>query len=405
MAKTKTTTHKFYVVDLVRNKPKTQFIEIPAYRVDVQIDVTTTGILSAADVPSAAMKRLEDAARVALQRYEDVIAAEAGRLDAKIVGLMATPSEKAQSEALALIQGVNQSIRNALASAQGAADKVVDERLKKEAQGDKNLKEARVRTAVKVGGAVISISTAVAKLVATMGADVSSYLAIGKTLVTMGLEINQQIKNEEKLRKDLVDGVQAYISLRGTTLKQAATRQGVDMSGVDISHPLDAIKKIALKVKAGGAEVLKGRDAQGVATEVMDFVVKGIKSKMSDAEKARILYRNHTAKTRERTDALSLKADDLMKATKASKTLKDGVKLGAQCMALKREVSGLATKLTERERFLDEMQRLMQGNGLTIDDRTTIDKLKELDKTTLASSAQEIASNIKSIYELVSALA
>jgi len=42
MAKKTTTTHNFYVVDLVRSKPRTQYIEIPKTRVDVMIEVTTT---------------------------------------------------------------------------------------------------------------------------------------------------------------------------------------------------------------------------------------------------------------------------------------------------------------------------------------------------------------------------
>lgn len=404
MAKTRITTHKFYVVDLVRKKPRTQFLEIPAYRVDVQIDVTTTGILSASEVPSAAMKRLEDAARGVLENYESVISSEAEKLDAKIVKMSQSPSDKTRAEAEALTQGANQSIKNALASAEGAALKAVEERLKKEAQGDKNLKEARVRTAVKVTSAAITIGQAVARLVPTMGADVHAWYQIGKTIVSMGLEIKQQVKNEEKLRADLEGGVQAYITLRGTILMQAAKRQGADTSGIDFKKPLEAIGAIAEKVRAGGQELLKGRTAKGVAAEVADFVVKGIKAKLNDAEGARVFYRNHTVKTREKVDSLSAEADKLMKKVKAANTLKDGVKLGAACMALKRGVSALAAKLVERERFLDEMQRLMAGNGLNIDDRTTIDKLKEMDKLTVASTAQEIYSHISSVHELITSL-
>ena len=45
MAKKTTTTHRFYVVDLVRTQPRRQFIEIPKTRVDVTIEVTTTALL------------------------------------------------------------------------------------------------------------------------------------------------------------------------------------------------------------------------------------------------------------------------------------------------------------------------------------------------------------------------
>lgn len=126
MAKKTVTTHKFYVVDLVRKKPATQYIEIPKYRVDVDIEVTTKGVLKApAPVPSTALKRLEDAARAELERYEDVIAAEAKRLDAKVVELMQQPSKSGLAEANKMIATTNSMINKALASAEGAAQKAI----------------------------------------------------------------------------------------------------------------------------------------------------------------------------------------------------------------------------------------------------------------------------------------
>lgn len=401
MAKTKTTTHKFYIVDLVRNKPKTQFVEIPPYRVNVEINVTTTGILSASDVPSAAMKRLEDAARAALDIYEKTIATEAARLDAKVVLLMRAPSAQSHAEAEEMIKAINHSIKNALGAAESAANAAVNDRLKKEIQLDKNLKEARVRTGLLVINTGMSLAVSVGKLVATAGADVTSYVSIANTLRVIGTEINQQLKNEDKLRKDLITGMQSFITLRGAALQQAVARQGVDMTGIDISHPLDSIRIIAKKVITGKAELLKGRDAKGVASEVADFVVKEVKAQFYDVESARKAYRNHTAKTRERTDSLSLAADKLTMAMKSATTLKDGVKIGAECMALKRGVRAMATKLTERESFLDEMQALMKGNGLTIDERTTFDKLKALDKMTVVETAADLYSSIKSVTSLL----
>lgn len=286
MAKTKVTTHKFYVVDLVRKKPNLKYLEIPTYRVDVQIDVTTKGILSASEVPSAAMKRLEVAATGALEDYEKIIASEAEKLDAKVDKLVQTGGEKGLAAAEKLVQGANQSIKNALASAEGAAQQAIEARLKKEAQGDSNLKEAQARTVLKWTSGAISIATSVARLVGTMGADVAAYISIAKTLATLGADVIQQIKNEEKLRKDLMDGIQAFITLRGTTLMQAAKRQMVDMSGIEVNHPLDAIKTITGKVMAAGKEVTKGRDAKTIAKDLADFVIKGIKAKQGDAEVA-----------------------------------------------------------------------------------------------------------------------
>jgi hypothetical protein len=396
MAK-KTTTHEFYVVDLIRKKPATTYLEIPKYRVDVSIEVTASD-----PVPESKLKRLEEAARGKLDEYEKVIAEETKRLDGEIAKLMAAPSKANLERAQQMIGDANTSIAGALRGAENAADAAVQARLKKEAQGDKLLKEARVKTGVKVTVGIIKVGGSVAKLVATAGAELTSYKTIVVELVRLGLELNQQLKNEEKLRTDLVDGVQSYITLRGNTIMQAASRQGItDTSGISVSQPLVAVKALALKAKAMGNEVTKGRDAKQIATELLDFVVKGIKAKLGDAEKARKAYREHTTKTRQRTDGVSAKADKLAKAMKSAKTLKEGVKVGAECMRIKAQVSAMAAKLDQREKFLDEMQALMKGNGLSIDDRTTLQKLAALDKTTIIGEANSLKGGLVAIKGLV----
>ena len=403
MAKTTTTTHKFGVVDLIRSKPNLQYIEIPKYKVDVEIVVTTSAKLKKPkEVPSTKMKRLEDAGMAELERYETIIRDEAIKLDGKVADLMKTPGEKAKADAEKMIQATNQMIKNAMSSAEGAAQKAIEARLKKEAKGDELLTEARVKTTVKVTLGVIKIGASVAKLVATSGADVTSYKTILVEVVKLGLEINQQLKNEAKLRKDLNDGIQAYITLRGTMIMQAAERQGItDTSGISVKKPLEAIKKFAGKAEAMGEEVTKGKDAKTIAKSMLEFTVKGIKSKVNDAEKARKAYREHTTKTRHKVDGLGGSADKLMKKARASKTLKDGVKLGAECMTLKRAASEMAAKLTERESFLEEMQALMEGNGMKVEDATVIDKIKALDKKTIATEASSIIGAIKTVKGLV----
>lgn len=406
MAKTNTEHRKFSIVDLVRDKPASRFIEVPKFRVDVDIEVTTKGLLSAPKIAPALLDRLEKAARDELDRYESVISSEAAKLGKKVDDLLATPTPANQKEAEALIQGTNVSINKALASAEGAAQKAVEARLKKEAQGDKNLKEARVRTGVKWSVGVISLAGNVAKLVATMGADVTSYISITKTLYDLGSDLNQQLKNEAALRKDLYGAIQTFITLRGTAIKQAAERQNItDFSGVDVKKPKEAITKLFAKIKAAGTEVTQGKDAKAVASAVLDFVVKAIQSKLADVEKARTAYREHTTKTRHKTDKISIEAGKLQAAMKSATTLKDGVRIGAECMAVKREVTAMARKLEQREAFLAEMQELMKGNGLEIDDRTTIQKLKELDKMSILETGKEIASAIKTIQGTITEIA
>lgn len=403
MAKTKVTTHKFYIVDLVRYKPKTKYLTIDPTRVDIQIDVTTKGILSASEVPSAAMQRLEKAAREALDVYELTIGSEVERLETKIQGLIDTGDPKQIEAADKLIQGVNVSIKNALGSAQGAALKAIELRLAKEAQGDKNLKEAQVKLGFKIGVGLVTIATNVSTLVATMGADVHAYYKIAKTVYDVGKEIYEYNKGEAKLNKELMDAIKVFINLRGSTIMQAAERQMVNTSGLTITKPVEAMKEIVGRVQTAGKEVTKGRDAKSVLLEVMDFVVKGIKAYMADVEKARVAYRNHTVKTRHKVDALSLDADKLMKAMKAATNLKDGVKIGAKCMALKGQVSAMAKKLEEREKFLEEMQDLMKGNGLTIDDRTALQKIKELDVMTMLSEGKALYDAAMEVKDLIEA--
>lgn len=407
MAKKTVTTRKFKIVDLIRYKNSNSMIEVPKYPVEVVIEVTTTSKLrKPKEVPSAKMDRLEKAARAELDRYESIITSEIQKFDLKIQGIMATPSPAALKAAQQIAKTASVMVKNALDSAEGAAVAEVEKTLKKEAQGDSLLKEAQVKTGVKVSVSVISIGANVAKLVATAGADVTSYLLIAKTLVTLSLELKQQLKGEQKLRKDLVNGVQAYLSLRESTIVQAAKRQGLtDVSGIDVKHPMNAVKGIAQKVKAAGEEVSKGRDAKTVATTVLNFIIKGVKSAISDVEKARVAYRNHIVKMRHKIDSISAQADKLMKAMRAAKTLKEGVKIGAECMSVKGKVRGLDGKFVDAETLLGEMQELMKGNGLTIDDRTIIQKIKSFDKATILSEGGDLISNIKTVAGFISNVA
>ena len=403
MAKTKVTTRKFYVVDLVRYKPTTKYLVIDPTRVDIQIDVTTKGILSASDVPSAAMDRLEKAARAALDGYEKTIGSEVARLETKIQSMIDSGDPKQMEAAAGLIQGVNASIKNALANAEGAAKKAVDERLKAEIQGDKNLKEAQIKLGFKIVIGVVSVTTQVAALVASHGADIHAYYSIAKTVYEVGKEIYEYNKGEVKLRQELDTAIKAFISLRGNTLMQAAARQMVDTSGLTITKPVEALKEIVGRVQKAGAEALKGRDAKAVLVEVMDFTVKAIKSQMADVEKARTAYRNHVVKTRQKVDTMSVAADKLMKAMKSATNLKDGVKIGAKCMAVKQGVTAMAKKLEEREAYLTDMQDLMKGNGLTIDDRTALQKIKELDVATILTEGKMLYDAAMEVKDLIEA--
>ncbi len=403
MAKTTDRTFKFSIVDLVRSKPKLEYIEIPAYKVDVEFTITTTSkFKKPAEAPDIAGKRMRAVGEKELERYEKIIKEESVKLDKKIGVLMKTPGKKAQDEAEKLIQGTNQSIMNALNSAQGAAQVAIAKQLKVEANKDKLLTEARVKTTLKVTKSFIKIGTSVTRAVASSGADVLAYKTIAKEIYNLGKEIQQQRKGEEKLRKDLYEAILKYIKLRGTTIMQAAERQGItDTKGLSIKKPLEAISTLADKALAMGDEVAKGRDKKQIAKEIADFAIKGYSSYQKSAETKRQKYREHTTKTRQKVDSMGQKADKMWKIVKKQKTLEEGVKLGAECMGLKRDASAMAAKLEERQKFLGEMEALMAGNGLKVDDTTIVDKIKKLDKMTVLKEGAAMVTSVKGVYTLV----
>jgi hypothetical protein len=188
MPKTAIAKRTFKIVDLIRNRDSFEYIEVPKFPVEINIEVTTTATLTTPKpAPSAVLDRLEKAARDKLDEYETTINEELIKIEKKIKTLMATPTGDALDQAEKLTQGTTVTVKNALASAQGAAEDAVEVRLRKEAQNDDLLTEARVKTGVKVVSGVISVGANVAKLVATLGADVTSYLSIAKTLFKLGL--------------------------------------------------------------------------------------------------------------------------------------------------------------------------------------------------------------------------
>ncbi len=403
MAKTTTAKRVIKIVDLIRKRDTFEYIEVPKFPVEVVIEVTTTAILmTPKPAPSAVFDRLEGVARAKLEEYETIITEELVKIEARIRQLPARPGSEARKEAEEMVETATAVVKKALASAEPAAQKVIEERLKKEIQGDKLLTEARVKTAVKITAGVISLGASAAKLAATSGADVTSYLSIVKTLVSLGLEIKQQLKGEEKLREDLKNGVNAFLAIRGTVIMQAAARQKLSDTSAIPKNPAQAVQFIVKGAIAAGGEVTKGRDAATIAKEVLNFVVTGIKGKLNDAESARVAYRNHTAKMRQKVDAFSAKADELTAAMKSAGNLKDGVKIGAECMTLKATVRRLAAGLQTAETFLDEMQQIMKAGGLECDDATVLEKLQRLDVSTVLTEGGNLALNIKSVYDLVS---
>ncbi len=401
MAKTTTVKGKVDIVDLIRDRKLFPLLNVPAVRVVVEFEVTTTGLLTTpAPAPSAKVKRMQDAAQDKLEEYEKIITQECAKFNKKIEELL---DEGNLKEALSVAATVNTLVKNALASAEGAAQKAVEGAKKKESQGDKLLTEARVKTGVKVTFAGVSLATQAAKLAATSGADVTAYFSIAKTLVQLGLELKQQLKDEPKLRQDLRDGLDAYIALRTTKVMEAARANGLANTSNLPGFP-QVFTFVADAVVKTGSQVTKGKDKGQIAKDIFDFTCKGVANQFKDVETARQMYRNHSTKMRHKVDDVSTQADKLFAAMKKAPNLKEGVKIGAECMQVKGKVRVLAGALDQAVEFLEAMAVAMQGLGLKCDDRTIIEKLKALDTSTIFSEGSGIVSNISAIYSLCQAV-
>lgn len=388
MASTK---RSFYIVDLIRDRKQFQNLDIPPIRVNITIEVE-------ADVPKAKMDRLEKAARTKLEDYESVVTKEADKFNRQIEGLL---KDNKLKEAIAVADQANHAIKNALSSAQGAALAAVETVKKQEAQGDKLLTQARVKVVVTFVIGAVKVATNVARIGASHGGDVHAWLSLAKELYKLGKEIQQQLKDEQQLKDDLVSAIGKYLQLRSTTVASFATKNG--LTGKLPGFP-EVITFVASGVLETAKDTFKGKNAQAVAQDVFKFVVAGVKGPAEKVEKARQAYREQTTKMRQHVDKVSGQGDKLFAEMKKAQTLKEGVKIGAECMQLRAKATRLGKELEAAVAFLNAAQTTMQQFGLTVNDETILDKIARFDIKTIVSEGAGIVEGAKAIYELVDAL-
>jgi len=402
MAKTKVVTRKVDIVDLIRDRKLFPLLDVGPMRVVVDIEVTTTGlIMEPKPAPSAKLDRLEKAAREALDNYEKTITQECEKFSKKISELMEEGKVKEANEMAAT---VNTLVKNALHSAEGAALKAVEDTKKKEFQGDKLLTEARVKTAVKVTFGGVKLATSAVRLAGSHGADLHAYYVIATTLKELGEELNQQLKKEPKLREDLTKAVEAYLKLRDTKVMEAAKANGLTDTSKLPGFP-EVIKFVAESIVKTGKQITKGKDAGAIAKDVLDFTKKAVVAQHQDIEKCRQMYRNQTTIMRQKVDKVSFKADELAAGMKKATTLKQGIAIGAKCMEVKGKVRLLAVDLDKAAGFLATMELVMKEDlGLTVSDKTVMEKLKDIDVATIFTTGSGLYDSIKSVYELAGAI-
>jgi hypothetical protein len=183
---------------------------------------------------------------------------------------------------------------------------------------------------------------------------------------------------------------------------EAAKKQGLTESLGNIEFP-GVISLVAGKVVQAAKQVGKNKEPSAVLKEIGDFVVKGVKSKIDDAEKARKAYREETTSMRQKVDSISAKGDKLFAEMKKQTTLKEGVKIGAQCMQVRSKATNLGKLLEDAVRFLDASQTTLEAAGLKCDDATIWQKIQALDKATIFEEGNSIIENVMAIKELVDA--
>jgi hypothetical protein len=390
------------IVDLIRERKQFPLLDVPPCRVIVSVEITTTTLIGTPKAPpEAQLKRMGAAAQVVLDHYETTITQECTRFNKEIDDLLKAGDLK---EAIAKADTVNHAVKNALLSAEAAASKAVEDFRKAEGQKDKLLKEAQIKTGVKVTFAGIKIATHAVKLAGSHGADVTAYIGIAKAVYEIAMIIKQEMKDEVKLRQDLEAGINAYLEFRTTQIVAAAKNQGLTDTSNLGGFP-EAIGNAAKRLFETAKEATKGKDATAIATDIKNLVIKGVTSKLNDVEKARKAYREETTKMRQNVDKVSLQADKLMAEVKKAGTLKEGVKLGAACMQVKGKVTRLSKALDDAIKYLEEAQSLMTDMGLDFSDDTIWQKIKKVDMSTIFSEGKGLLENISDIKDLVDAIA
>jgi hypothetical protein len=265
---------KFYVVDLVRNKPKLKRIVIPEMRVEIEA-VISVGSKKAV-LADTARKRFHAAAMKEMEAIETQVREFAFGYDdfieeAKKKGNLST--DMAEREAKKINAFIEKEMKSAKAKAEKAIKKVVD----KEATNNALYKDAKVTCFAKAAKSTIKISAETTKLIASSGANVKGYATIAKELGSLFGQLTQMLKKDKTLREDLEQAL-ALLPEGGKTSKvtdarkaymshTTSTRRKADMiskTGQKLLKKAKAEKEMAASIKVGA----KAMQVKAKATQV-----------------------------------------------------------------------------------------------------------------------------------------
>ncbi|HKC26510.1 MAG TPA: hypothetical protein VKB75_00730 [Jatrophihabitans sp.] len=359
------TIKKTFKIDLCPKKPNPNVMILGDTTVVVEVSVTA----KKKPAPIVLDRLIDKAGMPTALKYQQVIQEEVNKLQAKFLEMI---KKRNANGAKKLADETTMSVRNACKALQSAVNVAVEAQIKRDYRDDQNLLEAQVKVGLSISFKVIGIGKDVAVLAVSMGADPTAWLSLAKNIYELSTVIYNEAKDEKAVRKDLLNGIGKYC-----TEKQ---------------RRVIAEEKAAKSNKAKLELALKD-------------VYKTFKPQSEKVEVTRKRYRNKVTAMRQDLEKLSKKTDDLEKAMRAAKNLKDGVKLGAKVMQMKGSVKTTYLSLSTAERFADDMAMLLTEAGVKVDERTFSQRMSSLDGVSdFASLANELRTAAQNIAEMVKEL-
>lgn len=348
-------------LDLLPKNPQPVFLKLESTEIKVDIAIETKA------PNSAKTDRWTKVAEAEMQRYQDIVVDTTKKVTASWdKGKSLSDRQKDAAE-------LTKSINNACKSMEAAIEKAVKDQIKREAQGDKNLLEARIVVVAKGTFKVIAIGKDVAEIAVTAGADVTAWISLAKDIVGLGKLIADQCKDEPKLRDELLKAIGVYSTSKQRSFDEA--RRAADWK-----------TKAKVKIKE----------------------IWNVEKKLADkAEAARKKYRNEVTALIQKVDSVGDKRDKLLAALKKSGTIDaKGIANGAKMIDLGKSVKTMNDRILDCQGFLDDMAYLLTENGIEVDDRTVVQKLKQLDGLgSVAKAGKELFSAATDLQEMIEKIA
>ena len=360
------TVNKKFTVDLCPKKPNPLVMNLGDTRVVVDVSITA----KQKPAPIVLDRLIDKAAMPVIVHYQKTVQAEVNRLQDKFLQMVKARNAKGATE---LANTTTHAVKNACASLQGAVEDAVKKQVKIDYRDDQNLLEAQIKVGLTISFKVIAIGKDLAQLTVSAGADPTAWLSLAKNIYGLATVIQQEAQDEKATRKDLLTAVGKYCTDKQRRVIEAEKAKKSNKAALELAFK-DIYRKFAPESKK--------------------------------VEEERKRYKNKVTKMRHNLEGLSKKTAGLEAEMKKAKTLKEGVKLGAHVMNMKRNVKTTYVALQKAETFADDMAFLLTEAGIKVDDRTFMQKLRAFDNIPdLVSLAKDLKDAASDIQDIVGAFA